>query len=343
MGLFDRFKRKKETVETTPLPAKEITTTKTTSPPKDDGARYINIDDISTDTGKDISYESKPGATTYTRSRSSGGGSSYTPVETPKPSPTTPAEPEGVMAEVKKIEESGESYQLQTRKRRSLTGEYTGTESIIEADKPRDVKKNILYRKEREDEPTIEPRFGSIGFGQGAMITLGEKQAERELQRFNVQSGYSEEIQSQFEKSGLTPEEFVETQEYKETTSKAQKQYEKIEDVPGLWGEPDTKRIPFVTDIKTLQEAGVGEKLQTKWTAEDITGEKLSGKYVKEAGKQSILPAVSLTADTLTLATLPGIGSLGVSTGRTALQKSLSKQLSLGQEGLSSAKITFVG
>lgn len=183
-------------------------------------------------------------------------------------------------------------------------------ESVVQAAK--DTSKYFLSQEQLFQKETMEPRFGSIGFGQGAMITYGEKQADTDLAR-TFQSDRA---------SGL-------------------------KDVQGLYDEPDyrstsTKIIegsPIIgSGINLLKQArGMSGAVSTQISAE--TGLGVGGASQREALKAIGGTTLAGGLFSLDVGMVGGAAKYGLQAGKTSLSKSLSKELSIGAEQLSKAPV----
>jgi len=168
----------------------------------------------------------------------------------------------------------------------------------------------------------------------------------------NVQTGYQEQVQSQFNASGLTPEEYVETEDYKTLTNKASKDIGEIKDVPGYYDDPDLrtsgKKIiestPIIGSGKKFIEEARGLSLeQTKIVGGEMTGLGIGG--VDNKSFRSSLGSTTLAGGLLAadVAVVGSAAKFGMNAGKISLEKNLAKQLSIKSEILAGSPVKFKG
>jgi len=196
------------------------------------------------------------------------------------------------------------------------------------------------------------PRFfttGTVGKTDTAYISKGERQTEIELKRFNIQQSYQKEIQSQFQKSGLSVEDFKSSKQFKNVTSKAKSELSKLQNVEGFYDAPDL-RTPWQTLKGNLPISSSGNTflssaketsaaVQTQSQAEKIIG-------VGSVSQKESLTSIGRTAlfgGLFALDVIAGISAAkaGIDVGINVIEKSLTEGISKRLSGLGESRVIF--
>ena len=149
------------------------------------------------------------------------------------------------------IKEQGITPETSTVGRRRLEPQK---QSVVSAAEDSDFKRTQWQEELREKE-SVTPKFGTQT-GEGSFETFGEQQTAFEIKREGFRGEYGDIVQTQFESSGLTPEEYIATPEYEKLTTDYATKIASVPSVPGYYADPDL-RTPTAKAVDIGK--GIGE------------------------------------------------------------------------------------